>query len=163
MAEAANQVRGKTITQDSTPELPGPVIGEQLLLPGPSGDSNTIVPDNSQFPQTRLDIHNDLISKGYHTTGTTDKGYVVYKDGNGHIVTIKPSGEVIPTTRMPVDPNNTSPKAQMYNQRTYYDGTIIPDEINDHTTGHYVGKISIDDFFPEPYKWDGTATWMEEN
>lgn len=115
------------------------------------------------FPQTRLDIHNDLTSKGYRTTGTTDKGYVVYKDGNGHIVTIKPSGEVIPTTRMPVDPNNTSSKAPMYNQRTYYDGTIIPEELNNHTTGHNVGKISVDDFYPEPYKWDGKATWMEEN
>ena len=96
--------------------------------------SKTIVPNNSQFPQTRLDIHNDLIGKGYHTTGTTDKGYVVYKDGNGHIVTIKPSGEVIPTTRMPVDPKNTSSKAPMYNQRTYYNGTIIPDELYDNTT-----------------------------
>lgn len=104
----------------------------------------------------------DRISKGYHTTGTTDKGYVVYKDGNGHMVTIKPSGEVIPTTRMPVDMNNTSPKAPMYNQRTYYDGTVIPVELNDHTTGHNVGKISVSDFYPEPYKWDGKATWMGE-
>ena len=133
------------------------------LRKGSKSGSNTIVPDNSMFPQTRLDIHNDLTSKGYRTTGTTDKGYVVYKDGNGHIVTIKPSGEVIPTTRMPVDPNNTSPKAPMYNQRTYYDGTIIPEELNNHTTGHNVGKISVDDFYPEPYKWDGKATWMEEN
>ena len=125
--------------------------------------SDTSVPDNSQFPQTRSDIHDDLISKGYYTTGTTDKGYVVYKDGNGHIVTIKPSGEVIPTTRMPVDPNNISPKAPMYNQRTYYDGTIIPDELNDHTTGHNVGEISIEDFFPEPHKWDGKASWMGED
>lgn len=130
---------------------------------GSKSGSNTIVPDNSMFPQTRLDIHNDLTSKGYRTTGTTDKGYVVYKDGNGHIVTIKPSREVIPTTRMPVDPNNTSPKAPMYNQRAYYDGTIIPEELNNHTTGHNVGKISVDDFYPKPYKWDGKATWMEEN
>ena len=122
---------------------------------------STIVPDTSKFPQTRLDIHNDLLSKGYHTTGTTARGYVVYKDNNGHIVTIKPSGEVIPTTRMPVDPNNTLSQAPMYNQRTYYDRTTIPDELNNHTTGHNVGKISIDDFYPEPYKWDGNATWME--
>ncbi|MDE7431314.1 MAG: RHS repeat-associated core domain-containing protein, partial [Lachnospiraceae bacterium] len=48
--------------------------------------SNTSVPDSTQFPQTRLDIHNDLISRGYYSTGTTDQGYVVYKDGKGHIV-----------------------------------------------------------------------------
>ena len=64
---------------------------------------------------------------------------------------------------MPEDPNNTSPTAPKRSQRTYYDGTFIPDEINDHTTGHNVGRISVDDFYPEPYKWVGTATWMKEN
>ncbi|MDE7203878.1 MAG: hypothetical protein K2O91_18755 [Lachnospiraceae bacterium] len=125
--------------------------------------SNTIVPDSTQFPQTRLDIHNDLISRGYYSTGTIDRGYVVYRDGKGHEVTIKPEGEVIPVTKLPKDPNNTSPKAPKYSQRTYYDGTIIPDELNDHTTGHNVGRISVDDFYPEPYKWEGIATWMKEN
>lgn len=52
--------------------------------------------------------------------------------------------------RLPVDPTTTSPK---YNQRAYYDETIIPDELNDHTTGHFVGEISVDDFYLEPYKW----------
>ena len=43
MAEAANQVKGKTNTLDHTPELPGPVIGEQLLLPGPvEGGTNEV-------------------------------------------------------------------------------------------------------------------------
>ena len=64
---------------------------------------------------------------------------------------------------MSVDPSDTSPKAKMYNQRIYYDGTIIPDELNDHTTGHNVGKISVDDFYPEPYKWEGEALWMQED
>jgi len=126
-------------------------------------DNNFVRPDSSQFPQTRLAVHNDLISKGYHSTGTTDQGYVVYKDGKGRTVTIKPEGEVIPVIRLPKDPNNTSPKAPKYPQRTYYDGTFIPDEINDHTTGHNVGRISVDDFYPEPYKWVGIATWMKEN
>ena len=36
-----------------------------------------------------------------------------------------------------------------------------PEELNDHTTGHYVGSISENDFYPEPYKWDGPkASWM---
>lgn len=83
-------------------------------------------------------------------------------DGEGHTVTIKPTGEVIPTVKMPKDPTNTSPKAPKYSQRTYYDGTIIPDELNDHTMGHFVGEISEDDFYPEPYKWEGEATWMKE-
>jgi len=126
-------------------------------------DNKFVRPDSSQFPQTRLAVHNDLISKGYHSTGTTDQGYVVYKDGKGRTANIKPDGEVILVARLPIDPNNTSPKAPKYPQRTYYDGTFIPDEINDHTTGHNVGRISVDDFYPEPYKWVGTATWMKEN
>ena len=64
---------------------------------------------------------------------------------------------------MPVDPTNTLPKAPMYNQRTYYDGTVIPNELNDHTTGHNVGQISVNDFYPMPYKWNGEANWMREN
>ena len=32
-------------------------------------------------------------------------------------------------------------------------GLRIPDELNDHTTGHNVGKINVSDFYPEPYKW----------
>ncbi len=35
-------------------------------------DNNFVRPDSSQFPQTRLAVHNDLISKGYHSTGTTN-------------------------------------------------------------------------------------------
>ena len=128
---------------------------------GKSNGENTVPPDNSSFPQTRQELHQDLISRGFHTTGTTDQGYVVYKDNAGHTVSIKPTGEVIPTTRMPVDPTDTSPNARRYNQRTYYNGVIIPEELNDHTTGHYVGSISENDFYPEPYKWDGPkASWM---
>ena len=97
------------------------------------------VPDSSKFPQTRSSIHEDLVNRGYNSTGTTDNGYVVYKHPNGNRVTIKPTGEVISTVRLPVDPTNMSPKAPKYNQRVYYDGTIIPDELNDHTTGHFVG------------------------
>ena len=126
-------------------------------------DNKFVRPDSSQFPQTRLAVHNDLIGKGFYSTGTTDRGYVVYRDGKGREVTIKPEGEVIPTVKVPEDPNNTSPKAPKRSQRTYYDGTFIPDEINDHTTGHNVGRISVDDFYPEPYKWVGIATWMKEN
>ena len=62
--------------------------------------NNAVVPDSSQFPQTRLDVHNDLISRGYYSTGTTDRGYIVYRDGKGHEVTIKPEGEVIPVTKL---------------------------------------------------------------
>ena len=118
------------------------------------------VPDSSRFPQTRLAVHDDLVNRGYKTTGTTDNGYVVYKHPNGNRVTIKPTGEVITTVRLPVDPTNVSPKAPKYNQRAYYDETIIPDELNDHTTGHFVGEISVDDFYPEPHKWEGEASWM---
>ena len=62
-----------------------------------------------------------------------------YKGPDGSMVTIKPSGEVIPTVRMPVDPTNTNWNAPMYNQRTFYDGTIIPGGMEgSHSTGHIV-------------------------
>ena len=57
-------------------------------------------------------------------------------------MTIKPTGEVIPTIRVPKDPSNTAWNAPKYNQRVYYNGTPIPDELNTHTTGHFVEQLS---------------------
>ena len=56
MAEAANQVRGKTNTLDHTPELPGPVIGEQLLLPGPV-EGGTLINPSDQINGNSYDIN----------------------------------------------------------------------------------------------------------
>ena len=81
-------------------------------------------------------MHKDLINKGYKTGDPSPNGYVVYKHPNGSCVTIKPSGEVIPTIRVPVDPSNTAPNAPKFNLRVYYDGTPIPD--GSHSTGHFV-------------------------
>jgi RHS repeat-associated protein len=48
-------------------------------------------------PRNRGDLHLDLRSNGFEYKGTSGRGYVTYKHPDGRIVTIKPSGEVIPT------------------------------------------------------------------
>ena len=95
---------------------------------------------SSNFPKTRQEIHDDLTSKGYKASPPSEQGYVVYKHPNGSRVNIKPNGEVIPTTRMPVDSANTSWNAPKYNLRTSYDGTPLP--YNSHSTGHFVEPFS---------------------
>ena len=94
----------------------------------------------SGYPTTRAEIHQDLTSRGYTTSGPSSiEGNVVYKDPNGARVTIKSTGEVIPTIRLPKNPANTSWNRPMYNQRTFYDGTIIPGGIEgSHSIGHFV-------------------------
>lgn len=46
-----------------------------------------------------------------------------------------------PVSMLLRDSNNTLPKVPKYTQGIYYDGTFIPNEINDHTTGHNVSRI----------------------
>ncbi|MDQ2088229.1 hypothetical protein RBH29_17535, partial [Herbivorax sp. ANBcel31] len=88
------------------------------------------------YPSTRQALHQDLTSKGYTAGKPSANGYVVYKHPDGSRVNIKPTGEVIPTKKVPIDPNNTAWNAPKYNQRVYYDGTPIPDGA--HTTDHFV-------------------------
>ena len=92
--------------------------------------------EGSGFPDTREALHDDVISKGYTGGEPSPNGYVVYKHPNGSRVNVKPSGEVIPTIRVPVDPNNRAWNAPRYNQRVYYNGVPIPG--NSHSTGHFV-------------------------
>ena len=91
---------------------------------------------NNSFPKTREELHNDLIKKGYTVSPPSPNGYVVYKGPNGERVNIKPTGEVIPTRRVLVDPENKAWNAPKYNQRVYYDGTPVPDGA--HTTGYFL-------------------------
>lgn len=60
------------------------------------------------------------------------------------------------------DPTKTEPKASKYTQRMYYDWTMISDELNNQTTGHFIGEISTDTFYPESHKREGIVKWMEE-
>ncbi len=96
-----------------------------------SGNVNNI---KNNVPNTRSELHNDLISKGFKEPTTSQGGYITYKHPNGNKVTIKPDGEVIPTVRVQVDPTDTARNAPKYNQRTTYDGTYI----DSHSTGHYI-------------------------
>ena len=74
---------------------------------------------NANIPKTRLDVHNDLLSKGYTCNGTSQGGYVTYVKGDLR-VDIRPDGEVISTQKVKVNPNDTSWNAQKYSQRTYF-------------------------------------------
>jgi hypothetical protein len=93
------------------------------------------------YPTTREALHNDLVNRGYTAKPASPNGYIVYKHPNGSTVTIKPSGEVIPTIRVSVDPQNTAWNAPKYNMRVNYDGTPIPNQA--HSTGHYVEPYSV--------------------
>jgi|LSQX01.2.fsa_nt_gb hypothetical protein len=93
---------------------------------------------NANIPKTRLDVHNDLLNKGYTCNGTSQGGYVTYAKGDLR-VDIRPDGEVICTQRVKVNPNDTSWNAKKYSQRQYYDGTPVPNE--GHNTYQYVESI----------------------
>ncbi len=86
------------------------------------------------LPNTRAALHDDLVSKGFTKVGQSKNGYVTYKGPDGRVVTIKPSGEVIPTQRVW---NEAGTKK--FPQRQYYDGTKIPNQ--SHSTGHFVEPL----------------------
>ena len=52
---------------------------------------------NKFEPTTLSELHSDLISKGFQLKGTSTGGYTTYKHPDGRIVTVKPTGKVIPT------------------------------------------------------------------
>ena len=90
----------------------------------------------NNLPSTRAELHNDLTNRGFVPSPASSGGYVVYRGPNGARVTIKPTGEVIPTQRVPIDSLNTSWNSPMRNQRIFYDGTPVPN--SGHSTGHFV-------------------------
>lgn len=51
---------------------------------------------NKFEPTTLSELHSDLISKGFQLKGTSTGGYTTYKHPDGRIVTVKPTGKVIP-------------------------------------------------------------------
>ena len=90
---------------------------------------------NSPKPTNRFDLHADLRSKGFEYKSTSQGGNVTYKHPDGRIVTIKPTGEVIPTSP------TVSSIGKKYNERTDYDFIRLPDQ--SHSTGHFVEPIRI--------------------
>jgi RHS repeat-associated protein len=82
-------------------------------------------------PNTREDLDIDLKSKGYTKTSTSSEGYVTYKGQDGRVVTVKPTGEVIPTQRVWKEDGSGK-----FPQRQDYEGNPLPDQ--SHSTGHYV-------------------------
>jgi hypothetical protein len=76
----------------------------------------------------------DLRAKGFEYKSTSQGGYVTYKHSDGRVVTIKPSGEVIPTKPA------VSSDGKQYNARTDYDFNRLPDQ--SHSTGHFVEPLN---------------------
>ncbi|MDR3490885.1 MAG: hypothetical protein P4M12_02435, partial [Gammaproteobacteria bacterium] len=87
------------------------------------------------LPKTRQALHEDLITKGYEFKGTSKyKGYTTYKNSDGRTITIKDTGEVIPTQRV-----WNSEKTMKYSERQDYNNNRLPDQ--SHTTGHFVEPL----------------------
>jgi len=89
------------------------------------------VENQTEFPSTRQDLHDDLINKGFEYKGTNHGGYATYKGPDGTNVTVKPSGEVIRTQRV-----WNADKTSKFPQRQDYNGNALPDQ--SHLTGHFV-------------------------
>ncbi len=91
-----------------------------------------IIKASYSLPKTRQALHEDLIKKGYEFKGVSNvKGYATYKGPDGKVVTVKPTGEVIPTQRV-----WNSEGTKKFPQRQDYYGNPLPDQ--SHSTGHFV-------------------------
>lgn len=93
---------------------------------GTSGVINTV------RPNTLSELNSDLISKGFQLKGTSGGGYTTYKHPDGRIVTIKPTGEVIPTKP------KIAENGKKYNERTDYEFNRLEDQ--SHSTNHFIDK-----------------------
>lgn len=87
---------------------------------------------NKFEPTTLSELHSDLISKGFQLKGTSTGGYTTYKHPDGRIVTVKPTGEVIPTKP------NIAENGKKYNERTDYELNRLKDQ--SHSTGHFINR-----------------------
>ena len=87
-------------------------------------------PERETLPKTRAELDADLKSKGFENKGTSEGGYTTYRHPDGRVVTIKPTGEVIPTSPA------VSSAGKAYNQRTDYFFNRLADQ--SHSTGHFV-------------------------
>jgi RHS repeat-associated protein len=89
-----------------------------------------IITGNS-FPKTRKELHKDLTAKGFEAKPPSQfKGNVRYIHPDGRKVTVKDTGEVIPTSPA------RSMDGKIYPQRTDYNFNRLPDQ--SHSTGHFV-------------------------
>jgi RHS repeat-associated protein len=90
---------------------------------------------SAELPATRDALHIDLRNKGFRYQGTSAREFhVTYKGPQGAKVTIKPTGEVIRSQKVP-----KSTGQGKFPQRQDYRGNPLPE--NCHKTGHYVEPI----------------------
>ena len=88
---------------------------------------------NPGYPISRGALNSDLMSRGFRFVRTSPKGYSTYKHADGRVVTIKPTGEVIPTKPA------LSQEGKKYSERTDYDFQRLPDQ--SHSTNHFVEPL----------------------
>ncbi|WP_340680133.1 RHS repeat-associated core domain-containing protein [Paraglaciecola sp.] len=107
--------------------------GAQAVIAMALGKVKVITKVAGNLPGTRSEIHVDLTEKGYKFKGVSqNNGYTTYKGPDGKIVTIKPTGEVIPTQRVwKSDGSGKFPQRQDYNS-----GNALQNQ--SHSTGHFV-------------------------
>ena len=87
---------------------------------------------NKFEPTTLSELHSDLISKCFQLKGTSTGGYTTYKHPDGRIVTVKPTGQVIPTKP------KIAGNGKKYNERTDYEFNRLKDQ--SHSTGHFINR-----------------------
>ena len=95
----------------------------------------------NSIPKNRVDLHNDLINKGYRCNGTSEGGYVTYMHDDGMRVDIRPNGEIISTKKEWL-PNNSRKIIVRYQ----WNGTPVPN--GGHNTGEFVESIGERTFLP---------------
>jgi len=94
--------------------------------------------NNNKLPKTREEIDADLTKKGFvkSSDNSSKEGYVTYNGPDGRVVTIKPTGEVIPIQRI-----WKSDGSGKYPERQDYNGNRLPDQ--SHSTGHFVEPLDV--------------------
>ena len=95
----------------------------------------------NSIPKNRVDLHNDLLNKGYRCNGTSEGGYVTYMHDDEMRVDIRPNGEII-TTKKEWLPDNS----RKITVRYQWDGTPVSN--GGHNTGEFVEPIGDGTFLP---------------
>ena len=120
----------------STEYAVGRALGEGIVRGGRGGSSRAptlkmSVKSTRNLPTSRSALHTDLTGKGYKFNGVSQNGYVTYKGPDGKTVTVKPTGEVIPTQKV-----WKSDGSGKFPQRQDYDGSPLLNQ--SHSTDHFV-------------------------
>ncbi|KID58107.1 hypothetical protein JF50_05100 [Pseudoalteromonas luteoviolacea] len=127
---SATSVIGAVAKLHIAGKLAGKLAGKAI-----DGVKSVINKAADNLPTTRAALHADLTEKGFKFKGVSrNQGYTTYKGPEGKIVTVKPTGEVIPVRKIwKPDGSGKFPQRQDYNFKPLRDQS--------HKTDHYVEPI----------------------